>query len=404
MKKLFAYSRQILLGGLLALFLPCWASAQIELDPIVKAGERRELQVAIVSADSEVQVLARRAAGLHGGLKLTDEAKAQFVFRLARAGGTQVDLGILSGTPPQVLETHRAAGATLSASVAEAMDHAVERTLGVAGFFAGEVVFAKEQGSASELFIGDILFQNVRQITNHQSDSVLPRWRPDGQAVVYTSYFRSGFPDIFMLQLPGGPLDTVAAFNGTNTGATFSPRGDHMAMILSADGSPELFIADAQGNNPRRLTHNRSLEATPTWSPDGTRLAFTGDPRGRPQIYLISSSGGTPQRVPTDISGYCSEPTWHPRNPSLLAFTANIGGFFQTVLYDFNQQRSQPLTSGNVDIVEPTWLNDGRHLIVTVRENNRQRLHVLDSVTGKLAPLHSPGFGNTKQADYLKTR
>jgi TolB protein len=380
-----------------------FAQGGLQLDPIVDPGERQEVQVHIDAEDDEVHALARRAVELHGGLRLVDAESARFVFNLSREApaASGVSLEILASGSGDRLARNRADAGRVGDSVAGVLDFAVERILGLKGFFSGQLTFIKAEEDHSEVFYGDMLFQSVRQLTTHRSDSIFPHWRPDGGAIAYTSYFRSGFPDVFLANLASRSTTPVASFRGSNTGGVFSPDGQRLALVLTADGSPELFLAGPKGGEPRRLTTNNSLEASPTWAPDGQRLAFAGDPRGRPQIYVIATGGNSPRRLPTDISGYCAEPVWNPVNPNEIAFTANMGGTFQTAVYDLRRRESRLVSRGSRDVVEPAWLADGRHLVVTVRERQGRRLHVLDSLTGRLTPLHSRQLGETAQADYL---
>jgi TolB protein len=172
-------------------------------------------------------------------------------------------------------------------------------------------------------------------------------------------------------------------------------------MSLSSSGSAEIFVAESIGSKPRRLTTNKSLETSPTWSPDGRRLAFTSDTRGKPQLYEISANGGPMRRIPTNISSYCSEPAWNPVEEHLIAFTAAFGSGFQICIYDFKTRQSTQLTSVSQSAVEPSWLNDGRHLVFTQRQNGRTRLMLLDTETKKVSALHVPNFGDASSASFV---
>ena len=204
-----------------------------------------------------------------------------------------------------------------------------------------------------------------------------------------------------MIDLSSGRKKPIATFKGTNSGGDFSPNGRSIAMSLSGPGNAEIFVADSNGKNMRRLTTNKSLETSPTWSPDGRRLVFTSDARGKPQLYEISANGGPMRRLPTNVSSYCSEPAWNPVKDNLIAFTAAVGGGFQIALYDSASRSSKILTSVSHSAVEPVWLNDGRHLIFTQRQKGHMRLMLLDSETGKLSSLHVPSFGDASSASFV---
>lgn len=67
----------------------------------------------------------------------------------------------------------------------------------------------------------------------------------------------------------------------------------HLAFTYDND----LFIADRDGTNPRRLTTNPGRETNAVFSPDGKWLAFNANYDGNPEVYIISVDGGVPKRM-----------------------------------------------------------------------------------------------------------
>ena len=72
---------------------------------------------------------------------------------------------------------------------------------------------------------------------------------------------------------------------------------DHIAFVYAND----IWLADRNGENVRRLTSYPGTESHPHFSPDGKLIAFTGEYDGNTDVYLVSVEGGQPQRL-----------TWHP--------------------------------------------------------------------------------------------
>jgi TolB protein len=381
--------------------LPAAVSAQvIDIGEATRPGEGR-LAIAVTSTDGTIAKLARRAFGLHGGCTVTTAAKSAYTFQIERASGSSVMLIISSGLPAQEQLRRTVPGRDLQNATLRACDLAVEATLHTKGFFAGKLAFVGKQRGVSEIYTSDLLFDLVRPLTADRSLVTGPSWSPDGTKLLYTTYYKTGFPDIYMIDLSSGRKKPVATYKGTNSGGDFSPNGRSIAMSLSGSGNAEIFVSDSNGKNMRRLTTNKSLETSPTWSPDGRRLAFTSDARGKPQLYEVSANGGPMRRLPTNVSSYCSEPAWNPVKENLIAFTAAVGGGFQIALYDSASRSSKILTSVSQSAVEPAWLNDGRHLIFTQRQQGRMRLMLLDSETGKVSPLHVPSFGDASSASFV---
>ena len=69
----------------------------------------------------------------------------------------------------------------------------------------------------------------------------------------------------------------------------------HMAFVYAED----LWIANLDGSNPRKLTSDPGVESSPTFSPDGSLLAFSAQYEGNTDVYLLPISGGSPRRLTT---------------------------------------------------------------------------------------------------------
>ena len=390
----------LLLIASISLLTTAVSAQVIDIGDAVRQGEGR-LAIAVDSTDAALAKLARRAFALHGGYTVTTAAKSAYTFQIERASGSSVTLTIGSGQPVQEQLRRVVPGRNLQNATLRACDLAVEATLHTKGFFAGKLAFIGKQRGVSEVYTSDLLFNRVRPLTADRALVTGPSWSPDGTKLLYTTYYKTGFPDIYMIDLLSGRKIPVATYKGTNSGGEYSPNGRSVAMSLSSAGNAEIFVAASIDSKPRRLTINKSLETSPTWSPDGRRLAFTSDARGKPQIYEMSANGGPMRRIPTNVSSYCSEPTWNPIKENLIAFTAAVSGGFQIALYDFKTRSSQILTTVSQSAVEPTWMNDGRHLVFTQRQNGRMRLMLLDTESKKVSSLHVPDFGDASSASFV---
>jgi len=72
----------------------------------------------------------------------------------------------------------------------------------------------------------------------------------------------------------------------------------------------DLWTADLDGKNVRRLTSDQGVEANVAFSPDGELIAFTASYDGNADIYTVPASGGVPRRL-----------TWHPGVDTVQGFT-----------------------------------------------------------------------------------
>ena len=67
----------------------------------------------------------------------------------------------------------------------------------------------------------------------------------------------------------------------------WSPDGTQIAFESSRSGNKTIYVMDADGSNPRRLTSYSGIDISPSWSPDGTQIAFESDRDGYWDIYVL---------------------------------------------------------------------------------------------------------------------
>ena len=128
-------------------------------------------------------------------------------------------------------------------------------------------------------------------------------------------------------QLVHGPEKLIFSTR-QETSAQYSPDGNRIAFRSDRSGSDEIWVCDASGANPLRLTSFRgALTGTPRWSPDGQYLAFDSRPSGNADIYAIRAAGGSPRRITTESSEDVV-PSWSA-DGNWIYFASNRTGDWQ---------------------------------------------------------------------------
>jgi TolB protein len=395
----------IALGALVAAGLGSHARAQSSarsLGDVVITTDLKNTPILVTGSTTELNTLANQAFGAHGAFRRQPQG---YVYKVnfSPAGPNQVQVSVTRAQGTQALN-QVVSGTSSRNALFRAADLAVKAMTGKPGFFASKLAFIGERSGKPEVYVGDLFLGEVKQITNDKALAVTPRWSPDGGRIIYTSFFRSGFPDIFVMDLGSLQRNTFVSFKGTNSGARFSPNGQNVAMVLSGEGNPEIYVGNASGRNITRKTRTTAVEASPSFSPDGSQLIFTSDAAGGPQLYVMPAAGGAPRRLPTRLSGYCAEPDWSKADPSKIAFTARIGRGFQIAVYDMKGGIAKQVSKQPADAVEPSWLADGRHVVFSSRSAGASSLWILDTENGKATQLSSASAGKCSQASVLDPR
>jgi Tol biopolymer transport system component/DNA-binding winged helix-turn-helix (wHTH) protein len=103
----------------------------------------------------------------------------------------------------------------------------------------------------------------------------------------------------------GKPAEARLFLGGTTDDLQpqYSPDGRMLAFMSSRSGSREVWIAGADGAQPRQLTNfGGPLIGLATWSPDGRYLTFHARPDGQADVYTMAVTGGTPKRLTSHAS------------------------------------------------------------------------------------------------------
>ena len=97
------------------------------------------------------------------------------------------------------------------------------------------------------------------------------------------------------------------------TKLTFSSDRDREKVANTVENRDvkEIYIADYDGANQRRITVNRALNITPTWAPDGRSIAYTSYARGFPTLFISFIYEGR-RDEPTRGSTQNWLPAWSP--------------------------------------------------------------------------------------------
>ena len=190
----------------------------------------------------------------------------------------------------------------------------------------------------------------------------------DGRRLVYSKGTMDW--DIWRLDLRRGSAaeeaPTQFAYSTTNdSNPQFAPDGERVAFTSGRTGQTEIWVADAQGRHPLRLTYLEGA-ASPRWSPDGKTIAFDRDADGNVDIYVISASGGSPRRL-TDSPAIDATPSWSS-DGRWIYFASNRTSSWQvwkglSTGEDAGNVRQVTL-GGGFAAIEST---DGRHVYFTKR-------------------------------------
>ncbi len=254
-------------------------------------------------------------------------------------------------------------------------DETIGRLTGEKGISRTSIAFVSDRDGYKEVYIADVLGDNLRQITRHKGITVSPRFSPDGRFLAYTSYHR-GNPDLYVTDLSQNKTTTPISYrHGLNMAPAWSPDGTTMVITLSKDGNPDLYLIDSGGKILDRLTNNEGLNVSPTFSPDGSRIAFVSDRSGTPQIYIMDLATRGVRRL-TYLGKYNTTPSWSPKG-DWIAYSGRYEGQYQIYIISPDGGRPIRLTNETGEHESPSWSPDGRQIAFSRRIDGETGLYMV---------------------------
>lgn len=139
-------------------------------------------------------------------------------------------------------------------------------------------------------------------------------------------------------------------------------------------GNPELFVADANGGSPKRLTFSNGANTSPAWNPKtGQTVVFVSDRGGIPKLFMMNADGTNSTEIDVPDKGYLIDPAWAP-NGQLLAFSwRRPEGNYDMYLMDAATSKILEITRDSGRNERPSWAPDGRHIVFeSTRGGSRQ--------------------------------
>jgi Tol biopolymer transport system component len=195
------------------------------------------------------------------------------------------------------------------------------------------IVFTSFVGISTELFVANADGSAPQQLTNDAANEFAPRFSPDGSKIIFTS--ANGQSDVFVMNADGtNPVNLTNSPAADDEDGAFSPDGSKIIFQSDRDdgaGKDDVFTMNADGSNPVNLTGPSGFfDGDGDFSPDGQKIAFRSRRNGSNQIFLMDANGNNETQL-TQGALNDSSPTFAP-DGTKIAFDRGNSGDEQTTL------------------------------------------------------------------------
>jgi Tol biopolymer transport system component len=163
---------------------------------------------------------------------------------------------------------------------------------------------------------------DLRQLTDNGAYNAEATLSYDGKRIIFTST-RDGDIDLYTMNTDGSDVRRITSRIGYDGGAWFSPDGkqivwraaypqtaadtaDYLSLLsqrLVRPAKVEVWVANADGSNPRQITHLGGANFAPVFTPNGKKIIFSSNyenPRsGEFDLFLINPDGSGLEKITT---------------------------------------------------------------------------------------------------------
>ena len=167
--------------------------------------------------------------------------------------------------------------------------------------------------------------------------------------------------------------------------SVYSQATNRILFGSDRNGTPEIYVMDADGTNLVRLTTDAWVQIAPVtkvtslaWSPDGTRIAFIADRAGDRPIFVMNADGTGLVRL-TDHPAGDGAPAWSP-DGRRIAFTVQRFGNDEIFVINADGTELVNLTHHSADDAAPAWSPDGHRIVFTSDRSGDNEIYMMNDV------------------------
>lgn len=240
---------------------------------------------------------------------------------------------------------------------------------------------------------------------------------PDGSTIVMEAV-----GDLYLLPIEGGTARRITSGMAFDSQPRFAPDGKRIAFVSDRNGSENVWVAHADGSEPRKLSSDSGTVefASPSWSPDGTHVvasrtkwglrtfelwAYHVDGGRGVQLTEAKSGADTPSVERANALG----PVYSPEG-RYLYYARKDGGFdydvrlplWQVVRRDLHNGSEDTLTGAQGSAMRPALSPDGSILTYVTRYRGESGLRLRDLRTGEDRWLAYPAQRDDQESRFTR--
>jgi len=259
-------------------------------------------------------------------------------------------------------------------------------TLAVLGQVKGQLQIELLPGDGGEL----------KALSAHATTPSAIAWAPDGRSVYFLASdarsntelerervrddvfaFDENYQQQHLWRVDVADGRETKVTNGDYSVLSFKIAADGRRIVINRAPTPllddgarsEVWIIDANGASPIRITDNRIQESDSELSPDNAQVLFVAGANAslesyyQPNLFVVAPTGGRPRLLIPDFPHEVLRASW-ARDSRSMFIVANMGVHSEIFRVDLGTAAAQPLTDGKHSIEQWSVVNGARQVFL----------------------------------------
>ncbi|MCC6602028.1 MAG: PD40 domain-containing protein [Anaerolineae bacterium] len=237
--------------------------------------------------------------------------------------------------------------------------------------------------------------------------------------VVFWRLGLSSWLTVLLLLVACAPGGGIAIIDGSKPSTADPTPGivfvttRHVVPNNSLHQNWELYLVQPDGTGLTRLTENDRVDTSPSWSPDGRQITFRSRVEGSADIFVMDANGQNWRNLVNDPADSIFDefyPEWNPQRELIALYTDRFLGpdsgcaVHRLALMPLAGDGDEIRVLQNPKAAQETlgWSPDGRHLAFSSHCNTGQgtvvELYEWDIDTDEVTRLTNDGYINASPA------
>ncbi len=198
-------------------------------------------------------------------------------------------------------------------------------------------------------------------------------WSADGSRIIFSNDPGDG-GELWQVTLDGQL--TQLPFGEEASAPAVAARDGRMAYVRGRR-TVDIWRADLEAAQPEqsavKLIYSTRTQMVPRYSPDGTRIAFQSNRSGSTEIWMTDARGADPDRLTSFNGPFTSAPSWCS-DGHRIAFDSRVSGIAAVYVEDINERVPRPVVTSRGNLSLPAWSADCRWIFANDGINTLYRV------------------------------